>query len=142
MTAMNELDKRPQPAATAAPATTPPAPMAKPAINSYLVFFDFDKSNLTPEARKIIATAARAIAAGHETKIKVTGHTDTVGTVQYNIKLSFRRANSVEQELIRDGVPAADIVVDGKGKSDPLVPTADGVREPKNRRAVIEFTAP
>ena len=113
--------------------------MAAP--TNYLVFFDFDKSNLSPEARKIIATAAQAITAGHYSQIKITGHTDTVGTVQYNIKLSYRRADAVEQELVRDGVPAADIAVDGKGKSDLLVPTADGVREPKNRRAVIEFTA-
>jgi OOP family OmpA-OmpF porin len=139
MTAMDQLEKKPMAAAPAPAPAAAPATMPKPV--NYLVFFDFDKSNLSPEARKIIATAAQAIKAGGDTKIKVTGHTDTVGTVDYNIKLSFRRADAVEQELVRDGVPAGDIAVDGKGKSDLLVATGDGVREPKNRRAVIEFTA-
>jgi len=73
-------------------------------------------------------------------KLKVTGYTDTVGTVPYNLKLSVRRANSVDHQLVEDGIPADTITIEGKGKSDLLVPTGDGVREPKNRRAVIEFT--
>ncbi len=123
----------------AAPATAP-AP-AQPAIttSSYQVFFDFDKSNLSPEARRIIAGAAQAINAGAGIKVKVTGYTDTVGTVQYNVKLSFRRADAVEQELVRDGVAATNITVDGKGKSELLVQTPDGTREPKNRRATVEL---
>jgi OOP family OmpA-OmpF porin len=125
-----KMAEAPAPAPTDAPAKTP---------SNYLVFFDFDKYNLSPEARKIIATAAQAIKAGGAIKIDVTGFTDTVGTVDYNIKLSYRRADAVEQELVRDGVPAGNIAVSGKGKTDLLVPTADGVREPKNRRAVIEF---
>ncbi|HEY1722185.1 MAG TPA: OmpA family protein [Magnetospirillaceae bacterium] len=135
-TAMDQLLGMPKPAA-AAPAPAP-APAAAPA--NYMVFFDFDKSMLTPEAHKIIATAAQTIKAGGDIHIKVTGYTDTVGTVPYNLKLSVRRAKSVDSELIKDGIPAANISMDGKGKSDLLVPTDDGVREPKNRRAVIEFT--
>lgn len=136
MTAMSQLEEQPkkveQPAA--------PAP-AVAAPTNYMVFFDFDKSTLSPEAHKIIATAAQAIKAGQNVKIRVTGYTDTVGTVQYNLKLSMRRANSVDAELIKDGVPAANVAMEGKGKTDLLVQTQDGVREPKNRRAVIEFTA-
>ncbi len=136
-TAMDQLLGMPKPAA-AAPAPAPAA--AAPAPTNYMVFFDFDKSNLTPEAHKIISTAAQAIKAGANVKIKVTGYTDTVGTVPYNLKLSVRRANSVDRELIKDGIPAANITMEGKGKTDLLVPTEDGVREPKNRRAVIEFS--
>lgn len=136
-TAMDQLQQMPK--AAAAPAKPAPQPvMAAP--TNYMVFFDFDKSNLTPEAHKIIATAAQAIKAGHEVKIKVTGYTDTVGTVPYNLKLSMRRAHSVDIELTKDGIPASNITMEGKGKTDLLVPTGDGVREPKNRRAVIEFT--
>ncbi len=137
MTAMDQLQTIPKPAA-AAPAPAPaPAPVA---AGSYTVFFDFDKSNLSPEALKIIAAAAQAIKSGHVVKLKVTGYTDTVGTVPYNLKLSLRRANSVDKQLVKDGVPADAVSVEGKGKTDLLVPTGDGVREPKNRRAVIEFT--
>jgi OOP family OmpA-OmpF porin len=136
-TAMDQLQNIPKPVAEK-PAPAPAA--AAPAPTTYMVFFDFDKSNLTPEARKIIDTAAQAIKAGSNAKIKVTGYTDTVGTVPYNQKLSERRANSVDHELVKDGIPAGNIAMEGKGKTDLLVPTGDGVREPKNRRAVIEFT--
>ena len=76
-TALDQLQGIPQ--AAAAPAPAPAA--AAPAPANYMVFFDFDKSNLTPEAHKIISTAAQAIKAGGNVKIKVTGYTDTVGTV-------------------------------------------------------------
>ncbi|MDB5359162.1 MAG: hypothetical protein JWO51_459, partial [Rhodospirillales bacterium] len=75
--------------------------------------------------------------AGHMTQINVTGHTDTVGSAKYNQALSERRAAAVKQQLITDGVPSAEIATSGVGKSGLLVPTADGVREPQNRRAEI-----
>jgi outer membrane protein OmpA-like peptidoglycan-associated protein len=70
-------------------------------------------------------------------RIGVTGHADKSGPDAYNMALSLRRANNVKDELVRDGVPAASIVVVGRGESQPLVPTADGVREPQNRRVEI-----
>jgi OOP family OmpA-OmpF porin len=121
-------------------AVVQPAPAAMIAApTAYVVFFDFDKSNLTLDARSIIASAAHAAKGDRHIKIKVTGYTDTVGTVQYNVKLSVRRANAVEHELIKDGLASADIDMQGKGKTDLLVQTADGVREPRNRRATIEL---
>ena len=66
-----------------------------------------------------------------------TGHTDTSGPESYNMALSLRRANAVKDALVRDGVPAQAIVVIGKGESQPLTPTGDGVREPQNRRVEI-----
>ena len=134
MTAMDLIYAPPKMAAAPAEKI---APAANPAI--YMVFFDFDKSDLSPEARRIIASAARAITAGHESKIKISGYTDTSGTVAYNLKLSLRRADAVEQELVRDGVSADGIGVDGKGEGDLLVKTPDGVREPQNRRATVEL---
>ncbi|MGO4125562.1 OmpA family protein [Inquilinus sp. YAF38] len=104
---------------------------------SYLVFFDFDSSRLTPEARSIVASAATDALRGQSTRIDVTGHTDRSGTDSYNQALSVRRGEAVRRELVTDGVADNLIIVRGVGESDPLVPTADGVREPQNRRVEI-----
>ena len=93
----------------------------------------------TEDAASIIRQAAATVSAGHMVKIDVTGHTDTVGSVKYNQKLSERRAAAVKAEMIKDGVSADAISTVGVGKSGLLVPTPDGVREPQNRRAEIEL---
>jgi OmpA-OmpF porin, OOP family len=105
--------------------------------NNFTVFFDFDKSTLTPEAKKIVAAAAKEFQKGGLAKIDVTGHTDTMGTEAYNKKLSQRRAAAVKAELATLGVAAANIKEVGVGKNGLLVPTTDGVREAQNRRAEI-----
>jgi len=115
----------------------PPAPPAAP--RNYLVFFDFNKSDLTSDARRIVGQAASNAQSGHITQMTVTGHTDTVGSDAYNMRLSRRRAESVATELEKDGVPSSEIEIVAKGKRDLLVPTADGVREPQNRRVQIVF---
>ena len=87
----------------------PPAPAPVPAAapaRSYLVFFDWDKYNLTDRARQIIAEAAANSTKVQYTRIEVNGYTDTSGTPKYNLGLSIRRANAVKAELIKDGVPA------------------------------------
>ncbi len=123
-----------------APPAPPPIPAAPPpaeAKRSFQVFFDFDKSDITAAAAKVIQAAADAVKAGHVVQITVTGHTDTVGSAAYNQGLSERRAASVKQGLVADGVSAGEITTLGVGKTGLLVPTADGVREPQNRRAEI-----
>ena len=72
-------------------------------------------------------------------RINLTGHADRAGSDAYNVRLSQRRAEAVKAELVRLGFNANDISVVAKGEADPLVPTADGVREPKNRRVEILF---
>jgi OOP family OmpA-OmpF porin len=104
---------------------------------SYLVFFDFDSSRLTPEARSIVSAAATDAIRGESTRIGVTGHTDRSGTDAYNQALSTRRAEAVRRELVADGVADNLIIIRGAGEAAPLVPTADGVREPQNRRVEI-----
>ena len=72
-------------------------------------------------------------------RIVVTGHTDTVGSQVYNQALSERRAQAVEAEMVRQGMNADQIETVGRSFSEPLVPTGPGVREPQNRRAVIDL---
>ncbi|MFO1154956.1 MAG: OmpA family protein [Rhodospirillales bacterium] len=121
-------------------AIKPPAAAAAPAKPSdFLVFFDWDKYNLTPEAMKIIADAVAAAKKEGAKTIKVVGHTDTSGSAAWNMALSVRRANAVAQQMIKLGIPATAITSEGRGEEDLLVPTKDGVREPQNRRAAISF---
>jgi outer membrane protein OmpA-like peptidoglycan-associated protein len=112
-------------------------PPAVEAARTYLVFFDWDRADLTDRARQIIAQAAQATTRVQVTRIQVNGYTDLSGTARYNMGLSIRRAQNVANELVRDGVPRGAISIQGFGKTHPLVPTADGVREPQNRRVEI-----
>ena len=120
--------------AAAAPPPPPPPPVAPP---SFMVFFDWDRSNLSAQALATIHQAADAFRAKGNARITATGHTDTSGPEAYNMALSLRRANAVKDALVRDGVPAQAITVIGMGEKGLLVPTADGVREPQNRRVEI-----
>ncbi|HLG49424.1 MAG TPA: OmpA family protein [Reyranella sp.] len=104
---------------------------------SFMVFFDWDKSELNATSIETIARAAAAYRAKGGAQIRATGHTDTSGPQTYNMALSLRRANAVKDALVRDGVPANDISVVGLGESQPLVRTGDGVREAQNRRVEI-----
>jgi OOP family OmpA-OmpF porin len=121
------------------PVAAPPAPPKAAAPEKYLVFFDWNKATLTAEARRVIADAAQAYRTTGKATIIATGYTDLSGTAAYNQKLSVRRADAVKAELVRLGVPAASITAIGRGESNPLVPTPDGVREPQNRRVEIQI---
>jgi OmpA-OmpF porin, OOP family len=126
------------------PAPPPPAPapvpVAAPApapAQTYLVFFDWDKYNLTPRAVQIISEAAQASHTQNVTTLNVSGYTDTSGTPHYNLGLSVRRAKAVAAQLVVDGVPSSEIEIHGYGDTHLLVPTGPGVREPQNRRVEI-----
>ncbi len=118
-------------------APLPPAPPTPPAPRNFLVFFDFDKATLTPRAMDIVKEAAGVAKSGQNARVTCTGHTDTAGPAGYNMALSLRRANTVKDALVREGVPATSITVIGKGETALLVQTKDGVREPQNRRVEI-----
>jgi outer membrane protein OmpA-like peptidoglycan-associated protein len=125
----------------AAPPPPPAAPIVSPppvgVARTYLVFFDWDKADLTPRARQVVAQAAQATTQTQVTKIQVNGYTDTSGTPKYNQGLSVRRGQSVANELVRDGVPRSAISIQGFGETHLLVQTGNGVREPQNRRVEI-----
>jgi OmpA-OmpF porin, OOP family len=123
----------------APPPPAPPAPPPPPTHQVYLVFFDWDKYNITPEGQQIIQLAANQYRSGGRVTLQVTGYTDTSGSPGYNQRLSERRANAVAAALERLGVPRSDMVVAGRGQNDLRVPTPPGVREPQNRRVEIVF---
>lgn len=119
--------------------TPPPPPPPPPPARTFIVFFDFDKSNLTAEAQATVTEAVAAAKTLGSVRVMVTGHTDTVGSQRYNQALSVRRATAVKDEMVRQGIGADGIAIEGRSFNDPLVPTGPGVREPKNRRAVIDL---
>ncbi|MES2713192.1 MAG: OmpA family protein [Pseudomonadota bacterium] len=118
-------------------ATTVVTPPPQATARTYIVFFDWNRADLTERARQIIAEAASASTSVASTRIEVAGHADRSGTPAYNQGLSQRRANTVAAELVRRGVNRANIAISAFGETRPLVPTADGVREPQNRRVEI-----
>ena len=113
----------------------PPPPAVQPP--SFMVFFDWDRSNLSAQALNTIKQAAASYKTKGSARVTATGHTDKSGPEGYNMALSLRRANTVKDALVREGVPATAISVVGRGETQPLVQTADGVREPQNRRVEI-----
>jgi OOP family OmpA-OmpF porin len=123
----------------APPPPAPPAPPPPPAHQVYLVFFDWDKYNITSEGMQILQAAAAQYKAGGSVRLQVTGYTDLTGSAGYNQRLSERRANAVANALASMGVARGDMVVTGRGMNDPRVPTPLGVREPQNRRVEIVF---
>ena len=123
-------------AAAQAPVTAPTA--TKVVLNAD-TFFDFDKSTIKPEGRKILdQVASQAESINLETLI-ATGHTDSIGTVAYNQKLSERRANAVKKYLISKGIDANHIYAEGKGKSSPVASNKTREGRAKNRRVEIEI---
>jgi len=125
-------------AACSEPAPPPPPPPPPPVqATSFMVFFDWDRYNLSAQAESTITQAANAFKTTGSARVTATGHTDTTGSPDYNMALSLRRANTVKDSLVRNGVPASAISVIGKGETQLLVQTGDGVREPQNRRVEI-----
>jgi len=125
----------PTPVAAPAPAPMPVAEPEQP--RNFMVFFDWDKSDITPEAAAILKDAAAYAKSTGAVRIMATGHADRSGPDTYNVDLSMRRAVQVKQTLIANGIAEDQIGLDARGEADPLTPTEDGVREPQNRRVEI-----
>jgi outer membrane protein OmpA-like peptidoglycan-associated protein len=119
------------------PPAAAPAPPPAPQTRQFIVYFEFDKSVLTPEGSKVVLDAAGYYKQTGKVRVTITGYTDLAGTQQYNLGLSKRRADTVRGALGRAGVPDASITEAWRGKENPAVPTPDGVREPRNRRVEI-----
>lgn len=138
---------KPQPVAAPAPAprpapppavAAPPAPPPAPRLpETYVVFFAFDKSDISPVAAQVLDRAIADFRATGMTRIVVEGHADRSGKDAYNQKLSERRSASVASYLTQRGVATNAIQTAGFGESRPRVPTPDGARNDENRRAEI-----
>jgi outer membrane protein OmpA-like peptidoglycan-associated protein len=101
------------------------------------VRFDFNKSDVSPEYREIIRKLAETAQNNKNVKITVVGHTDTVGSKDFNFALGGRRAESVRKLLVNYGIPASQIVSVSSGMNDLKVPTGPGVKNAENRRVRV-----
>ncbi len=106
---------------------------------TYVLYYLNGKVIMTPESRAIVKKLKDDLKTRSAPEIIVVGHTDLVGSDEYNDELSLERAKDVQEILIATGVPADLITISGRGKRDPAVKTADGVPEPKNRRVEISI---
>jgi outer membrane protein OmpA-like peptidoglycan-associated protein len=104
---------------------------------TFLLYFLEGKDELTPDSEREVERVFAEIAARPYPEILVIGHTDAVGNGQFNDQLSRQRAQRVRDEFVKRGIPAERIEVSGRGKREPLIPTSEGVSEPKNRRVEI-----
>ena len=108
-----------------------------PRPTSFVLFFLLDSDEFTPESKAAVEDVLRDIARRPAPEVVVIGHTDTVGTDEYNDRLSVQRAERIRTRLIELGIAAERIQAAGRGKRELLVPTADQVSEAKNRRVEI-----
>ena len=107
--------------------------------NTYVIFFAWDKSEITPVGQKIIEDIMSDLSKGDIVRVILAGHTDTSGPASYNNGLSERRALAVAKVLESRGVSSDMIDVEWFGETQPRVVTGDNVREPQNRRVEIRF---
>jgi OOP family OmpA-OmpF porin len=129
---MNALDVQPAPA---------PAPKKKAVPNGpWVVFFDFDDSEITYDGQLEINKAVNSASKAKGSQLLLTAHTDTSGSEQYNLDLSARRAKSVVDAMELIGVNRDRAAASAVGESDPAVATGDGVREQGNRRVEIRLS--
>ncbi|MBA4759884.1 OmpA family protein, partial [Sphingosinicella sp.] len=118
---------------------TVPPPPPPPTPGPFIVFFDFDKSDITTDAADILNRAAQAYKETGQASVTLAGHADAAGPADYNVGLSQRRADAVRKYLVGQGVPETAVASEAFGETRLLVETADGVREPQNRRVEINF---
>lgn len=104
---------------------------------TFNLYFHTGTADLTDESRTSLPAILAAAKDWQHPWIAVSGHADSVGGVEINTRISRQRAEAVREALVKTGVPATAIAVDFHGKGNPLVPTRDGVPEPRNRRVSV-----
>ncbi len=138
-----EVAPPPPPPPTEYVAPPPPPPPPPPAVvcntGPYIVFFDWDKDNIRPDAASVLDNAAAQYRNCGNARVMLAGHADKSGSTSYNVGLSQRRNTNVRSYLETNGVPGGVIATEAFGESAPLVQTADGVREPQNRRVEVSY---
>ena len=104
----------------------------------FIIFFGYNKCNITAEADAVLSEAASSAKSNGSASVRIVGHTDTSGSSAYNQKLSECRANAAKSNLVGKGVSEGSIATSGKGETELMVQTGDGVKEPQNRRATVD----
>ena len=130
----------PPPPVEAPPPPPPPvveAPVCSP--GPFIVFFEWDKSDITPEAASILDNAVTQYQNCGNAQVMLAGHADKSGSASYNVGLSQRRADAVKGYLTSRSIPDTVIASEAFGESRPRVDTADGVREVQNRRVEVMY---
>lgn len=115
------------------------APTSTKVVLNADTFFDFDKSTIKPEGRQVLDQVAQQAGSINLETLIATGHTDSIGTDAYNLKLSQRRANAVKAYLVQKGMDPNRIYVEGKGESQPIASNKTREGRAKNRRVEIEI---
>ena len=122
------------------PPPPPPPPVTMCPTSDFVVYFEWDRSNLNQAALETIDSAVARARACNVGSVVVVGHTDTSGSTQYNVGLSERRAGVVRDALVARGINAGSIRTEARGENDLARPTNDGVREPLNRRTAVTIS--
>jgi OOP family OmpA-OmpF porin len=125
----------------APPPPPPPQPIPPPAqvcpTSEFIVYFEWDRSNLNQAALETIDAAVTRARQCNIGGVVIVGHTDTSGSAAYNQGLSERRAGVVRDALVARGIPTAAVTTQARGETDLARATRDGVREPLNRRTAV-----
>ena len=121
------------------PAPPPPVVQRQCQTGPYIVFFELDKSDITPAAASVLDNAIASYRDCGNARVMLAGYTDRSASVPYNLALSARRNASVQSYMTGRGIPSSTITAQAFGEANPRVPTADGVREPQNRRVEITY---
>lgn len=111
-------------------------------IGAYASFFDFDKSVVKKQYIPYIVQAANLIKSSPDLTVRLEGHTDQVGTEEYNYRLGLRRAEAVKRIMVQNGVDPARVTVSSKGKSQPIADNNTARGRAKNRRVEIHASQP
>ena len=128
----------PPPPAPAPAPPPPPKPVTEKVTFAADVFFDFDKSVLKPEGKAKLDDLVSKLKGINLEVIIAIGHTDSIGSVEYNLKLSVRRAEAVKAYLVSKGIEPNRIYTEGKGKAQPIADNRTAEGRAKNRRVEIE----
>jgi len=124
--------------AVVAQAAPPPAPPVQKKIVLRGVNFDFNKANIRPDAAGILKEAATILKDNATLNVSVEGHTDSVGSYQYNLKLSLRRAAAVKAFLVKEGIPESRLSTRGLGESQPVASNDTDDGRAQNRRVELK----
>jgi outer membrane protein OmpA-like peptidoglycan-associated protein len=104
---------------------------------SFQLYFMEGTDEYTPESKEAFENVFAEVSRRKAAEVAVIGHTDTVGTLEFNDALSLKRAARVRNDFTDRGIPTDSISTAGRGEREPVVPTADDVSEPRNRRVEI-----